>query len=376
MSEYWVSKKRYFCKYCDVYIADDVPSRQHHENGLRHKGNVERFVRGLYKTGEKRKKDAEEEKREMRRIEQVRFYSFFHLYLSNSLHAKAASAAFAQDVGAGRAQPTTTTSSSSSTVASSSKQPKKSGGISDYSTPESLGYTDPDIERALAEAERRRTQGVAGDWQMVETTPTESPSGTGEGSTQRADDMQSAEGNQEGTSSNKRVVPDTAEEEDEGRWKLRKKMTTVGLGEIYDPGIIAIKPKVKEKETAGQEKQPSDGTAMPEDTKATTVPKWAPVKWKKAGESVDDTSGATGSGPGGDAVLTEGAPLVPADPSNADEDPAPASVTSAPVKEEPSLVKLEEATTPSVETASSGGSLFRKRKAPFGGGASSRGRRY
>lgn len=77
MSEYWVSKKRYFCKYCDVYIADDVPSRQHHENGLRHKGNVERFVRGLYKAGEKRKKDAEEEKREMRRIEQVRFYSLF-----------------------------------------------------------------------------------------------------------------------------------------------------------------------------------------------------------------------------------------------------------------------------------------------------------
>ncbi|KAF8499623.1 hypothetical protein F5888DRAFT_1793674 [Russula emetica] len=287
MSEYWVSKKRYFCKYCDVYIADDVPSRQHHENGLRHKGNVERFVRGLYKAGEKRKKDAEEEKREMRRIEQ------------------AASAAFAQDVGAGRAQITTTTSSSSST-------PKKSGGISDYSTPESLGYTDPDIERALAEAERRRTQGVAGDWQMVEPTPTESPSGTGEESTQHAGDMQSAEG----TSGDKRAVPDSAEE-DEGRWKLRKKMTT---------------PKVKEKETAGQEKQPSDGTAMPEDTKATTVPKWAPVKWKKAGEFTDTF-----------------------------------------VKEAPSPVKLEEATTPSVETASSGGSLFRKRKAPLGGGASSQG---
>ncbi|KAI0267889.1 hypothetical protein BGY98DRAFT_902252, partial [Russula aff. rugulosa BPL654] len=226
MSEYWVSKKRYFCKYCDVYIADDVPSRQHHENGLRHKGNVERFVRGLYKAGEKRKKDAEEEKREMRRIEQ------------------AASAAFAQDVGAGLAQLTTTASSSSS-VASSSK-PKKSGGISDYSTPESLGYTDPDIERARVEAERRRTQGVAGDWQMVEPTPTESPSGTGEESTHPVGDMQSAEGNR-GTGSNKRAVPD-ATEEDEGRWKLRKKMTNVGLGEIYDPGIITIKPKVKAEE--------------------------------------------------------------------------------------------------------------------------------
>jgi WW domain-binding protein 4 len=274
-------------------------------------------------------------------------------------------------VSAGRAQLATTASSSSS-VASSSKKPQKSGGISDYSTPESLGYTDPDIERALAEAERRRTQGVAGDWQMVEPTPKESAPGTGEESTQHVDDMQSAEGDQ-GTSSNKRAVPDPTEE-DEGRWKLRKKMTTVGLGDIYDPGIIAIKPKIKKKETPGQEKQPSDGTVLPEDTKATTVPKWAPVKWKKAGESVDDTSGATGSGPGDDAVPTEGAPPVPADPLNADEDPAPASVTGAPAKGEPSPVKLEEAITPSV--ASSGGSLFRKRKAPLGGGTGGRGRRY
>ena len=80
MSEFWVSKKRYFCKYCDTYIADDVPSRQHHENGFRHKGNVERFVRGLYKAGEKQKKDADEEKREMMRIERVcvqHFPTFF-----------------------------------------------------------------------------------------------------------------------------------------------------------------------------------------------------------------------------------------------------------------------------------------------------------
>ena len=72
MSEYWVSHKKYFCKYCNIYIADDKPSRTQHEGGLRHKGNVERFVRGLYKAGEKRKADLEEEKREMARIEKVR----------------------------------------------------------------------------------------------------------------------------------------------------------------------------------------------------------------------------------------------------------------------------------------------------------------
>jgi WW domain-binding protein 4 len=69
MSEYWVSKKKYLCKYCDIYIADDVPSRQQHENGLRHKGNVERYIRGLYRGSEKRKKDLDEEKRDMARIE-------------------------------------------------------------------------------------------------------------------------------------------------------------------------------------------------------------------------------------------------------------------------------------------------------------------
>lgn len=80
MSEYWVSHKKYFCKYCNIYIADDVPSRRQHESGLRHKGNVERFVRGLYKAGERRKQDLEEEKREMARVEQVRFIG--HLLIS------------------------------------------------------------------------------------------------------------------------------------------------------------------------------------------------------------------------------------------------------------------------------------------------------
>ena len=72
MSEYWVSHKKYLCKYCNIYIADDAPSRRQHETGLKHKGNVERFVRGLYKAGEKRKQDLDEEKREIARIEKVR----------------------------------------------------------------------------------------------------------------------------------------------------------------------------------------------------------------------------------------------------------------------------------------------------------------
>jgi U1 zinc finger len=70
-SEYWVSHKKYYCKYCEIYIADDAPSRTQHETGLRHQGNKERFIRNLYKNGEKKKRDEEEEKRELARIDQA-----------------------------------------------------------------------------------------------------------------------------------------------------------------------------------------------------------------------------------------------------------------------------------------------------------------
>lgn len=72
---------RYFCKYCNVTINDDKPSREQHDNGLRHKGNVDRYITGLYKKGAQQKKDKEEEAREIKRIEQVRL-PFSPLYPS------------------------------------------------------------------------------------------------------------------------------------------------------------------------------------------------------------------------------------------------------------------------------------------------------
>lgn len=343
MSEYWVSKKRYFCKYCDTYIADDVPSRQHHENGLRHKGNVDRFVRGLYKAGEKQKKDADEEKREMMRIEQ------------------AASAAFAEDVGAGRAQYASPPSAAPRASTSSSQKPRTPGGISDYSTPESLGYTDPDLEHARVEAERRSTQGFAGEWQLVATSEETRP----EHNTRQTEESQEE--------AKKRPLLDPADE-DEGRWKLRKKMANVGLGEIYDPGIISIKPKAKveiDEGVAGNDRAPSAST--PSDTGATAVPKWAPVKWNKAGERVHETNDAAGPAPATDNSRTDGASMVSPEPPGGEEESKLASVTNVPVKEETLPVKLEELPG---ETIPAGGSLFRKRKTPARGGTNSSGRRF
>ncbi|KAF5351857.1 hypothetical protein D9756_007705 [Leucocoprinus leucothites] len=253
MSEYWVSKKKYFCKYCDTYIADDVPSRQHHESGLRHKGNVERFIRGIYKTGEKRKKDQEEEKREMARVEQ------------------AAQAAFAQDVSTGHAK------ASSAPIASSSSAPRKpaakpSNPFANYTTAAQLGFTDPDAEMK----EIRKSQGVVGDWQLVESTPAPLPVGVQEEDIKPAvDGTTGTEGVGATASSSKR--PAEAYPEDDTRiFKLSKKTTTVGLGEIYDPGLITIKPRKREENSS----TPDASSSLTTTTPNSEVPKWTAISLK------------------------------------------------------------------------------------------------
>ncbi|KAI0043662.1 hypothetical protein FA95DRAFT_1498290 [Auriscalpium vulgare] len=366
MSEYWVSKKKYFCKYCDIYIADDAPSRQHHENGMRHKGNVDRFVRGLYKAGEKKKKDDAEEKREMVRIEQ------------------AANAAFAQDVGAGRAKGSSPAVASTSAASSSGKKPapKSRGGFADYSTAASLGFTDPDEERALAEAAVRQTQGVAGEWHYVSTIPAARPASS------------TPEVEPAGEDGSRKRPAEPADEEDERGWKLRKKTVSVGLGEVYDPGLIPIKikPKKEVKEEVKEEAAAAaplilgadasalgvgvvDTTPLPT---ASALPKWTSVKWKKGGaDGADGSASRTASG-----EVSTPEPPAGADTRAAGEGtPDPKGTSEAlkdatAVKEEPEPVKLEPSDVQAVPTSDSpsGGSLFRKRRAPVAG-AAGRGRR-
>lgn len=218
MSEYWVSRKKYFCQYCDIYIADDAPSRQQHENGMRHKGNKDRFVRSLYKAGEKRKRDEDEEKREMAAIN------------------RAADASFAEDVAAGRAKASSLAAASSSKAESSSRKTavKSNNPWANYSTPESLGYTDPEAVKHAAEMARRQKEGVVGEWEII--TPAVAP--TLETST--GQDVERVKGQD----MHRDAVPERnepADEDDTRTFKLRKKIG--GLGGLYDPGLITITKK-------------------------------------------------------------------------------------------------------------------------------------
>ncbi|KAH9460080.1 hypothetical protein Pst134EB_008283 [Puccinia striiformis f. sp. tritici] len=71
MTEFWVSKQSYFCKYCDIFIRDDKPSRAQHENGLRHKGNLERYIRDIYKKEDRAQKERADEASQVSKIERA-----------------------------------------------------------------------------------------------------------------------------------------------------------------------------------------------------------------------------------------------------------------------------------------------------------------
>ncbi|KAK7057239.1 WW domain-binding protein 4 [Favolaschia claudopus] len=319
MSEYWVSKKKYFCKYCDIYIADDAPSRQQHENGLRHKGNLERFIRGIYKAGEKKKKDEEEERREM---------------------ARAAQIAFAQDVGAGRAKLDSSAPVASTSSVSRKPAPKPSNPFANYSTAKSLGYDDPDAERLAAEAEQRRMQGVAGEWEVVAPSlPEPAPSTSS-------------------TDASLKRSAEALDEEESREFKLRKKTMSTGLGQIYDPGIIPIKLK---KQEVPVDPIPPITASSTDSTAAGTLPKWTKLQWKKMGDGEESSEALleTDNQARSDSIYEL--------PKKEEESASVLDENEAAVKSEPAAESI-----PLPDTSISSSITFKKRKAPAGG---ARGRR-
>lgn len=82
MSEYWVSRKTWTCKYCNLTINDDAPSRLQHENGMRHKGNVERALKDVYRKSENERREKSIQQTEMRKINKV---SIQYMIVSNNV---------------------------------------------------------------------------------------------------------------------------------------------------------------------------------------------------------------------------------------------------------------------------------------------------
>ncbi|CAE6431357.1 unnamed protein product [Rhizoctonia solani] len=329
MSEFWVSKKRYWCKYCGISIADDAPSRQHHESGQRHKGNVDRYIRDIYKTSEKKKKDAAEEEREMKRID------------------AAAREAYAKDIGSGAAAGSTSTASSSSAPAprpAAAKPPpaKPTDKFANYSTAESLGFVD----EAALEAQRRQTEGLAGEWQLVLPTAPPPKTKTPEEGEKRG--LQPAQ------------TEEKAAAESSRNFRVGERKVGAGLQEIWEPDI-PIRVKVKAEAQSAQPEQPEVKPKTEIDyglPQATEKPVWKPTAWSKAGDVKQEVKEESKEGiktePIDEVPLTDAGSV----PTEAAPPPQPTPPpTEPPVKNEPEEPKLDEVAPPG------GGGLFRKRKA-------------
>ena len=169
---------------------------------------------------------------------------------------------------------------------------------------------------------------------------------------------------------------------------MQKRNLGIGLGQIYDPGIITLKPKKKEssaeppKPNLEQAKELDVSGHTPEARtgelpKPREKPKWTKIQWKRPEDK------ATQNDSGEDSVpSTEGSKVESSDGKAKREDGEDASLKvededtpSAPQNPEQigSVKKEEELPTPEVgQTSSGSGGLFRKRKVPNAG---NRGRR-
>ncbi|WVR06579.1 hypothetical protein IAU60_003611 [Kwoniella sp. DSM 27419] len=220
MTEYWVSKKQYYCKYCSIYIRDDAPSRKQHETGLKHIGNVERYIRDLYRGGAQAKREKAQEAAEMARIEAL------------------AAAAHAKDTHtrAPSSRPSVLQAiASSSAAAAAARRPirdKPKDKFANYSTAEQLGLVNPDEEESSYEIEQQLggKVGEAGQWEVVEAEPGAAYT-PAEGSKRTRDQR------------------DDDEAEGEG-WKFDhkgKKAVRDPYEDDWDPASLKLKLKSKEK---------------------------------------------------------------------------------------------------------------------------------
>ena len=230
---------------------------------------------------------------------------------------------------------------------------KPSNPFANYSTAQSLGYEDPDAERIAAQLELRRSQGIAGEWQII--TPPQAPV---QASSSSHPTLPTTAVEADNDISLKREA-EAPLEEDSRSFKLRKKSLNPGLGEIYDPGLIPIKVKKEEAIKQGDSNPNGLSTATlvidAASSSSSSSSKWAKPQWSAPLPDIKPEEREKIFG------LTE----EPTDVTKT-RDTSPAGQGSE-LKVEPD-VKTEDdqpPIQPDSSNASTGG-LFKKRKVPAG----------
>jgi WW domain-binding protein 4 len=192
--------------------------------------------------------------------------------------------------------------------------------MADYTTAKDLGIAQEEEKLAVEALARQQSQGVVGQWELVEASTPAAPS----------------------TSALPQKRPHQEEDEEGADYRVRRRKLAEGLGEIYDPGKITLVPKRNEKWV-------DITTEIVETTQTQPSPiTWSKKRWRMAG--TEDTGGSD----------EEKQPAtVPEEEVKVDE-PAPPSMTDEQSNEAP---PPPEPTDVVVEPAPVKG-MFKKRKAP------------
>ncbi|KAF9952954.1 WW domain binding protein 4 [Mortierella alpina] len=164
-SEYWKSNAKFFCRFCKIYITDNKSTRNIHDSGVKHKENVERFLREQ----NQRSKDKDAEKaRTDKQMEAIE---------------KAAMKQYQLDVEAGLVQPSTSTPSFPSRVETSVPVPAPATKKQDAAEKEPSESSQADVKegtgsnsvpvavpvaKVAPNKPKDETVGQPGEWQTVE----------------------------------------------------------------------------------------------------------------------------------------------------------------------------------------------------------------
>ncbi|KAK0551816.1 hypothetical protein OC846_003103 [Tilletia horrida] len=152
---------RWTCKYCNLTINDDAPSRAAHEGGFRHKAAVERALRQTYKRAERDRRDAATQAKELAKIERAAGKAAAGQGLESS--AEDADEA----TGSKRRRKEDGEGDDKSKKAPAEWKP--SNKFTAYTTAANLGIGEDEEEvRAREEQKLRQEQGFASEWSVVQ----------------------------------------------------------------------------------------------------------------------------------------------------------------------------------------------------------------
>ncbi|CDR99365.1 uncharacterized protein SPSC_04016 [Sporisorium scitamineum] len=256
MADVWISRKRWTCKYCDITINDDLPSRRHHETGVRHKQNVQKALADLYRKGEQERKDAEHMRKEMARIEA----------LAAESHAK--DLASSDDPAASSSQqPAPSAASSSSSKLATPSRVKPQSGLS------SLPHQST---RPLAE-EKPQPIAQPGEWEQVQPVSSASTSYANETSDRdRARSFRMRE--------KLARLNDSDNESDLKNIKIKKRPRKQ-LDAQDGPSLLPIGVKKEQADPADTVKEEADASSRPYGTSTAAAPTSVAIKKEESGET-------------------------------------------------------------------------------------------